>query len=152
MTHLRAVPDEPPEEPVEPVESLAPEGEDDAPVDGAAAVAPEEEPEAASEGEEPDQPVVEERRIPSTIGGAFFLSILAVATGGLVIAVRSDWRLGVQVLAGALMVAALLRLLLANRDAGMLAVRNRALDAILMGGAGIVLMVLAGTIPNMPAL
>ena len=46
---------------------------------------------------------------------------------------RSDWRLGIQILGGSLLAAALLRLMLANRDAGMLAVRNRFLDAFLLG-------------------
>ena len=50
----------------------------------------------------------------------------------LVIAARGDWRLGIQILGGSLLVAALLRLVLANRDAGMLAVRNRFLDAFLL--------------------
>ena len=48
------------------------------------------------------------------------------------------------------MVGALLRLMLAPKDAGMLAVRNRLLDAILLGGLGIALVVLATSIPNMP--
>ena len=40
--------------------------------------------------------------------------------------------------------------MLANRDAGMLAVRNRFIDVSLLTGAGIVLIVLATTIPDMP--
>ncbi len=151
MTHLRAVPDEPDE----PIVELAGPGEapevdaPDDPIDGAAAVAPDEE---VGEPEGDVQPEEETRRIPSTVGGAFFLSILAIACGGVVIAARSDWRLGVQVLAGAMLAAAGLRLLLANRDAGMLAVRNRFVDVVLMGGAGVLLAVLATTIPDMPIL
>ena len=90
------------------------------------------------------------RRYPSTIGGAFYLSILAVAGTALFIAGRSDWRLGIQIFGGSLLVAALLRLILANRDAGMLAVRNRFLDAFLLVAAGIALIALATTIPDMP--
>jgi hypothetical protein len=97
-----------------------------------------------------DEAPVEERRYPSTIGGAFYLSILAVSCVAIGIAVRSDWRLGVQILGGALAVGAVLRLMLAPKDAGMLAVRNRFLDAILLGGLGIALVVLATSIPNMP--
>ena len=53
-------------------------------------------------------------------------------------------------LGGSLIVAALLRLVLANRDAGMLAVRNRFVDAFLLGAAGVALIALASSIPDMP--
>jgi hypothetical protein len=43
-----------------------------------------------------------------------------------------------------------IRLVLANRDAGMLAVRNRFIDVSLLTGAGIALIALATTIPDMP--
>ena len=68
----------------------------------------------------------------------------------LVIAARGDWRLGIQILGGSLLVAALLRLVLANRDAGMLAVRNRFLDACLLIVCGVALITLASSIPDMP--
>ena len=102
--------------------------------------------------DEGDDLAVEEepRRYPSTIGGAFYLCILVVAGVALVIAARSDWRLGIQILGGSLLVAALLRLVLANRDAGMLAVRNRFLDAFLLIGCGVALIALASSIPDMP--
>ena len=95
----------------------------------------------ADEGDVVDEE--QPRRYPSTIGGAFYLSILAVAGTALFIAGQSDWRLGIQILGGSLLVAALLRLMLANRDAGMLAVRNRFLDAFLLIAAGIALIALA---------
>jgi hypothetical protein len=140
VAHLRAVPD-PDDDPV--VEEV---------VDPAAAVAPDAADEVGSEApaEQPSEPAGEEepRRYPSTIGGAFYLSILAVAGTAIVIAVRSDWRLGVQMLGGALLVAALLRLLLATRDAGMLAVRNRFVDVFLLTSAGVSLLVLASSIPD----
>ena len=90
------------------------------------------------------------RRYPSTIGGAFYLSILAVAGTALFITYRHDWRLGIQILGGSCLAAALIRLVLANRDAGMLAVRNRFIDVSLLTGMGIVLIVLATTLPDMP--
>ena len=145
MAHLRAVPDpddvpdddvvmERVVEPVDPAAAVS-AGEDDPPRD-------------ADEGDVLDEE--EPRRYPSTIGGAFYLSILAVAGTALFIAGRSDWRLGIQIFGGSLLVAALLRLVLANRDAGMLAVRNRFLDAFLLTGAGIALIALATSIPDMP--
>ena len=144
MAHLRAVPDpdDVPEdvaevdrvvEPVDPAAATAP-GEDDPPHEHVHDEAFEEQP----------------RRYPSTIGGAFYLSILAVAGTALFITYRHDWRLGIQILGGSCLAAALIRLVLANRDAGMLAVRNRFIDVSLLTGAGIVLIVLATTIPDMP--
>jgi len=144
VAHLRAVPDPDDDPPVEPGHEPVVE-----PVDPAAAVAPGEGdgPRPAEEDHEVEE---EPRRYPSTIGGAFYLTILATAGVALVIASRSDWRLGVQILGGALLVAALLRLVLANRDAGMLAVRNRFLDAFLLTGCGVALIALASSIPDMP--
>jgi hypothetical protein len=132
VAHLRAVPDPDDDEPV---------------VDPASAVEAEEESDAVAEGGPAGD---EARRYPSTIGGAFYISILLAAGTALVIATRSDWRLGVQVLGGAVLVAALLRLILATRDAGMLAVRHRALDVFLLTSAGVTLIVLASSIPNQP--
>ena len=160
MAHLRAVPD-PDDDPRvdEDVASVPPAGADlgtheeadTGPVDPAAAVAPGED-DAPGRTLEDAGPAHDEdvRRYPSTIGGAFYLSILAAAGTALVIAARSDWRLGTEVLGGSLIVAALLRLVLANRDAGMLAVRNRFVDALLLGGTGAALITLAASIPDIP--
>jgi hypothetical protein len=93
----------------------------------------------------------EERRYPSTIGGAFYLVVLAVGAVGLGIVYSGDWRLGIRCLAAGLCGAALLRLVLPARDAGMLAVRNRFLDVLLLGGFGAAILFLASTIPNQPS-
>jgi hypothetical protein len=143
VAHLRAVPD-PDDDP-----ELAPVVE---PVDPAAAVAPDAD-EVRADGEEPALTAPYEqrsRRYPSTIGGAFYLSILAAAGTALVIAARTDWRLGIQILGGSLIVAALLRLVLANRDAGMLAVRNRFVDAFLLSATGAALIAVVSSISQMP--
>jgi hypothetical protein len=103
---------------------------------------------AAEAGVEPVEP--EERRYPSTIGGAFYLLVLAVGAVGIAIVWGGDWRLGIRCLAAGLCFAALLRLVLPGRDAGMLAVRNRWLDAVVLGGVGAALFFLAQTIPNQP--
>jgi hypothetical protein len=135
VAHLRAVPDPDDDEPVVDPPSAVGAGEDAG--------------EDAGEGlqEALDQ---EPRRYPSTIGGAFYICILLAAGTALVIAMRSDWRLGIQVLGGSILVAALLRLILAGRDAGMLAVRHRLVDVALLTGAGVALIVLATSIPNQP--
>ena len=144
MAHLRAVPD--PDDVPEDVAEVERVVE---PVDPAAATAPgEDDPPHEDEHDEAFEEAP--RRYPSTIGGAFYLSILAVAGTALFITYRHDWRLGIQILGGSCLAAALIRLVLANRDAGMLAVRNRFIDVSLLTGAGILLIVLATTIPDMP--
>lgn len=92
----------------------------------------------------------EERRYPSTIGGAFYLGVLAVVALGLAVTAAGHWRGGVHLVAGALVAAAGLRLVLPTRDAGMLAVRHRALDCSLLAAVGVALWVLASTIPAEP--
>ncbi|MBJ7529322.1 MAG: DUF3017 domain-containing protein [Nocardioides sp.] len=100
---------------------------------------------AAPVGEEP-----EDRRHPSTVGGLLYLFVLAAGATGVFIAWSGDWRLGVRWIGGALVGAATFRLVLPRRDAGMLAVRHRLLDCLLLGGVGAVLLFLAQTIPNQP--
>lgn len=100
--------------------------------------------------QEPSPPDGEERRYPSTIGGAFYLGILAVVGLGLIVTAMGHWRGGVHLIAGALVAASVLRLVLPARDAGMLAVRHRALDCSLLAVAGVALWLLASTIPTQP--
>jgi hypothetical protein len=110
---------------------------------------PRDEPEELDEPDEPGEPE-DERRYPSTIGGLFYLLVLAIGATGIAIVWSGDWRLGIRCLAAGLCFAALLRLVLPARDAGMLAVRHRFFDAVLLGGVGAALFFLATTIPNQP--
>ena len=96
-------------------------------------------------------PEGEGRRYPSTIGGAFYLLILLVAVGAVWLVISDDWRVGVRVLACCLAGAGALRLVLPQRDAGMLAVRARWIDVTLLVGVGLALWWLAGSIPDQPA-
>jgi hypothetical protein len=100
-----------------------------------------------------DLPAPEEpapRRHPSTIGGLIYLVVL-VATGlGIWISWSGDWRFGIKWVGGALIVAGLVRLLLRERDAGMLAVRSRWIDVLMLAGAGALLIFLTESIPNQP--
>ena len=113
---------------------------------------------AADDEPAPDLPSEEElalelaeaRRYPSTIGGAFYIGVLVVAAIGIGIVWSGSWRNGVRVIAGAVLFAALLRLVLPARDAGMLAVRHRILDCLLLACVGGTLIFLAATIPNQP--
>jgi hypothetical protein len=97
------------------------------------------------ESSEPDDG---DRRYPSTIGGAFYLLILAATAVGIVAAYVDDWRLGIRIVGGAMIVAAVFRLVLRQRDAGMLAVRHRLIDVALLAAMGAALIFLAGDIPG----
>ncbi len=112
------------------------------------AAGPEEVGEEVGEVEEPPQP--QERRYPSTIGGAFYLMILVTSAIGLGIVISGNWRLGVRWLASSLAAAAALRLVLPERDAGMLAVRHRFVDCTLLAGVAAALYWLAASIPDQP--
>jgi predicted cobalt transporter CbtA len=94
----------------------------------------------------------EPRRYPSTIGGAFYLVVLAVVAIALGIITSGNWRLGVRWFGGALLFAAAVRAVLPAKDAGMLAVRKRWWDCFLLIATGVALIFLAGSIPDQPGL
>src|SRR5690606_30118638 len=100
----------------------------------------------------PGTEAAQERRYPSTIGGAFYLLVLAVIGAGLVVVVLGDWRAGVRTMGGALVFAAAVRLVLRPVDAGMLAVRHKVLDAFVLVALGGALIFLAASIPDQPGL
>ena len=106
------------------------------------------EPPLASPADPPEAQELEDRRYPSTIGGLFYLVVLAATGIGLVIVWREDWRLGIRVIAAALAFAAVARLVLPTRDAGMLAVRHRMFDVVLLGTFAGLLAFLSVTIPD----
>ena len=133
----------------------APDPPPDGDADGGRIVPPESVPPISAEdlvdGDHPgNQP--EERRYPSTIGGAFYLLVLLITVAGLAVAALSDWRVGIRMLGGALLLASAVRAVLSPRDAGMLAVRHKALDVLLLAGLGAALIFLASSIPDQPAL
>jgi hypothetical protein len=100
----------------------------------------------SAEPVDPDDP----RRYPSTIGGAFYLLVLATVAASMVLVVLEEWRTGIRLMGGALIFAAAVRLVLRRRDAGMLAVRHKLLDAIILIVLGGSLIFLAGSIPDQP--
>lgn len=95
-----------------------------------------------------DRPPAEERRYPSTLGGLCYLALLGLAVAGVVIAAFGSWRPGVYCLAASLVAASVLRLVLPARDAGMLAVRSRTLDCVLLAALGIALAALTAGLPD----
>ena len=118
---------DPPVEPPEPPESVPPVAAEPPP-------------------EDPDEP----RRYPSTIGGAFYLLVLGVVAVAMVVVALDEWRSGIRLMGGALIFAAAVRLVLRRRDAGMLAVRHKVLDAAILIVLGGSLIFLAGSIPDQP--
>jgi hypothetical protein len=100
----------------------------------------------------PESAEPEGRRYPSTLGGAFYLLVLAGSAVGLVIVTQGSWRLGVKWIAAALALAAVVRLVIPDNQAGMLAVRRRSLDVAILALAGVALWVLSTSIPNQPPL
>jgi hypothetical protein len=100
----------------------------------------------------PESAEPEVRRHPSTIGGMFYLVVLAVSAAGLGIVTEGNWRLGVKWIAAGLVLAALARLVIPAPQAGMLAVRRRAIDVIILATMGIALWFLSVSIPNQPLL
>jgi len=101
---------------------------------------------------EPDQESAElgSRRYPSTIGGAFYLVVLAVVAIAIGIVATGAWRTGIRWFGAALLFAAVVRAVLPARDAGMLAVRHRWWDFFLLAATGAALIFLAGSIPDQP--
>lgn len=88
------------------------------------------------------------RRRPSTIGGICYLAVLAVAAIGLIIVATGHWRVGVDILAVSLLGSAGARAVLSSEEAGMLEVRSKPLDVLLLIVSGGVLIWLASTVPN----
>ena len=95
-------------------------------------------------------PVEEERRYPSTIGGMFYLLVLVAVGAAITVASLHEWRTGIRVMGGALVLGAIVRLVRRSRDAGMLAVRHKVLDAAILLVLGGLLIFLAGSIPDQP--
>jgi hypothetical protein len=98
----------------------------------------------SAEPVDPDDP----RRYPSTIGGAFYLLVLCAVGAALVVVALGEWRTGIRLMGGALLLGAAVRLVLRNRDAGMLAVRHKVLDALILSLLGGLLIFLTGSIPD----
>ena len=91
-----------------------------------------------------------ERR-PQTVGGAVYLVVVATAFIGLAIALLGAWRTGVAWMGISLLVGGSARLVLPERQAGMLRVRRKPADVTMLLLAGVVLIVLAIVVPDQPS-
>lgn len=154
-----AAPADPPDPPEGPTGTAGADVERSAEPEGHAGHEEPHEPAELGEHEEPyiepplDVPLLppSSRRYPSTIGGAFYIGILISAGVAIGTVASGDWRDGVRVLAVGLAVAGFFRLVLPQRDAGMLAVRHRAVDVVLLAAVAGILWWLAGSIPDQPS-
>jgi len=88
---------------------------------------------------------------PQTLGGVVYLAVLVASLVGLGIVVAGAWRTGVSWIGTGLLVAAVARLVLSERGAGMLRVRRRWSDVLMLTVAGVALIVLAIVVPNQTA-
>jgi hypothetical protein len=76
--------------------------------------------------------------------------VVAITLVGLGITVAGSWRTGISWIGAGLLVGALSRLVLSERGAGMLRVRRRWSDVLMLTVGGVALVVLAAVIPNQP--
>ena len=73
---------------------------------------------------------------------------LLVAAAGLVVLTFYDWRNGVMIFAGGVILAGLLRAGLSDTAAGLLHVRGRAFDTTLLLAVGAAIIALGLIVPN----
>ncbi|WP_447008589.1 DUF3017 domain-containing protein [Saccharothrix isguenensis] len=79
-----------------------------------------------------------------------FALVLGVVGLGLLRIVQYHWRQGAVLIGLALLVAALLRVLVTDEQAGLIAIRSRSVDALLYSGLGFSVIVVAMTIVGGP--
>jgi len=87
---------------------------------------------------------------PQTLGGVVYLVVLGMAVVGLALTAGGAWRTGVSWIGAGLLVAAAVRLVLSEHGAGMLRVRRKIPDVLMLVIAGVVLLVLAVVVPDQP--
>ena len=85
-----------------------------------------------------------------TPGSVLYAGVLVALGTGLVLITADAWRLGTTVCGGAMLVAAVGRLIVPERMSGLLRVRRRSSDALLMLALGVVLVGMALLIPRQP--
>lgn len=88
------------------------------------------------------------RRRPSTFGGLIYLVVLTVVLVGVVITAVGRFRLGLGVMGLAMAIASAARLVLPRGEAGMLGLRPKPVDVVLLGALGAGLILLAILIPD----
>jgi hypothetical protein len=98
----------------------------------------------------PPAPEPPPRRVPQTVGGTVFVVIVGIVLVGLALVVWGAWRTGIVWMGVAMLVGALTRAVLSERAAGMLRVRRRWSDVVLLTVSGLGLITLAVIVPSQP--
>ncbi|WP_232663850.1 DUF3017 domain-containing protein [Pseudonocardia sp. TRM90224] len=72
--------------------------------------------------------------------------VAVIVASGLVRVLMQHWREGAALIGGAMLVAAVLRMVLPDDRVGLLAIRSKAIDVLCYSGFGVMMIVLAVTI------
>lgn len=84
------------------------------------------------------------------LGSVLYVGVLITLATGLALIAGGRWRVGATVCGGAMLAAGVGRLLIPERMAGLLRVRRRTTDAVLMLLLGTTLVALAVAVPPQP--
>jgi Protein of unknown function (DUF3017) len=85
-----------------------------------------------------------------SFGGVLYSAVILAVGFGLALVATGPWRTGVGVCGGALIAAGLGRVAIPERMSGLLRVRRRPADVIIMLVLGIALVILAAVVPDQP--
>lgn len=84
---------------------------------------------------------------PTALGELTLLGVLLGVCVGLVLVGQDHWKKGLYLVALSVLVAAGLRLFLPTRSVGLLAVRTRTIDVLVLAGIGAAIFVLTLAVP-----
>jgi hypothetical protein len=90
------------------------------------------------------------RALRPSLGGLLYSVVAITVVVGLAFVAVGPWRTGVGICGGGLIAAACGRAAIPDRMSGLLRVRRRGVDVLLMLALGIALVVLATVIPDQP--
>jgi hypothetical protein len=90
------------------------------------------------------------RALRPSLGGLLYSVVAITVVVGLAFVAVGPWRTGVGICGGGLIAAAFGRAAIPERMSGLLRVRRRGVDVLLMLALGIALVVLATVIPDQP--
>lgn len=79
-----------------------------------------------------------------------FVAVMALVLAAIIWIALRHWRQGTIMIGGALLIAAVLRGVLDDNQAGLLAIRSRRADIFMYSGLGVVLIFTAATITGGP--
>lgn len=88
------------------------------------------------------------RRVP--FGTVVYVVVVAIVAAGLGVMALGPWRAGVSLCGGALAIAAVGRIAIPDRAAGLLRVRRRTIDVLWMLSLAALIITLAVIIPSQP--